>query len=78
MGSLLIQCQNRLSPPVIAVFFFSYDKDGNVRESGKFAATMQFVDQYLNGFISNAWMFKNRSENKLTFEVILRSRPKLI
>jgi len=30
---------------------------------------MQFVEQYLNGFVNNARIFKNREENKLTFEV---------
>lgn len=49
--------------------YCSYDNDAYVRESAKFSGTMQFVDQYLNGLVNNAWVFKNKQENKLTFEV---------
>ncbi|XP_076814586.1 inositol 1,4,5-trisphosphate-gated calcium channel ITPR1-like isoform X2 [Clavelina lepadiformis] len=53
-----------------------YDNDEGHHEecSSKFVPTMQFVDQYLNGFVNNAWVFKNKTENKLTFEVVNLAR----
>lgn len=47
----------------------SYDTAEGHKNCDKFVPTMQFVDQYLNNLVSNAKIFTNSKENKLTFEV---------
>nr|CAB3257468.1 inositol 1,4,5-trisphosphate receptor type 2 [Phallusia mammillata] len=51
-----------------------YDNAESRRDCAKFVPTMQFVEEYLNGFVNNAWIFKNREENKLTYEVVNLAR----
>uniref|UniRef100_F6YKU7 Inositol 1,4,5-trisphosphate receptor n=1 Tax=Ciona intestinalis TaxID=7719 RepID=F6YKU7_CIOIN len=51
-----------------------YDNDAGRHGFEKFVPTMQFVEEYLNSFVNNAWVFKNKKENKLTFEVVNLAR----
>nr|XP_039253543.1 inositol 1,4,5-trisphosphate receptor type 1-like isoform X2 [Styela clava] len=51
-----------------------YDNAEGMRNCEKFVPTMQFVDQYLNNLVSNARIFTNSKENKLTFEVVNLAR----
>uniref|UniRef100_H2YYU6 Inositol 1,4,5-trisphosphate receptor n=1 Tax=Ciona savignyi TaxID=51511 RepID=H2YYU6_CIOSA len=51
-----------------------YDNDVGRHGFEKFVPTMQFVEEYLNSFVNNAWIFKNKKENKLTFEVVNLAR----
>ncbi|XP_069930285.1 inositol 1,4,5-trisphosphate-gated calcium channel ITPR3 isoform X2 [Oryctolagus cuniculus] len=56
-----------------AITIKDYDSNLNASRDDKkhkFASTMEFVEDYLNGVVSEAVPFANEEKNKLTFEVV--------